>query len=454
MKSYKYLIIGNSAGGAGAMEAIRGVDKDGSMAVISDEEHHIYGRPLIPYYLADEIDFDKIFYRPLDFYEKNNVDAILGKKSVEIDFDKRFVVLDDGDKLGFEKLLLATGGEPFVPQIKGLDEHEFFTFITLDNSVKIRERLASENIRTAVVLGGGLIGLKATEALTQRGVNVKVVELADRVLSPVLDGQASGIVQDVLEAEGVEVLTGRTITEVVGEASDVGSPTARKKKEEVESVILDNGDKIDCELLIVGIGVRPRVKLVKDTPIQMGRGIVVDKRMETSVADVYACGDCAEVYDFIADNFRLTPLWPTAYIGGRVAGFNMAGVEKEYVWGTGMNAVDFFGFPVISAGLLNPQDDEDVGSPTARKKKDGDSVLCKLGPDGKTYRKFIIRDGCIVGMILLNEVDRAGVILDLMRRKADVTSFKDDLLRGDFGSIHIPRGIRQEIDEEINVAAV
>lgn len=426
MKSYKYLIIGNSAGGAGAMEAIRGIDKDGSMAVISDEEHHIYGRPLISYYLADEIDFDKIFYRPLDFYEKNSIDTILGKEVVEIDFDKRFVTLDDGDKLGFDKLLLATGGEPFVPQIKGLDEHEFFTFITLASSMKIRERLASENIKTAVVLGGGLIGLKATEALIQRGVNVKVVELADRVLSPVLDEQASAIVQDVLEAAGVEVLTGRTITEVVGEHS------------EVESVILDNGDKIDCELLIVGIGVRPRVELMKDTPIQMERGIVVDKRMETSVADVYACGDCAEVYDFIADNFRLTPLWPTAYVGGRVAGFNMAGVEKEYVWGTGMNAVDFFGFPVISAGLLNPQDDEDL-------------VLIKLDSDEKIYRKFIIQDGRIVGMILLNEVDRAGVILDLMRRKADITTFKDVLLRGDFGSIHLPRKLRQEIDEEVNL---
>ena len=429
MKSYKYLIIGNSAGGMGAMEAIRGIDKDGSMAVISDEEHHVYGRPLISYYLADEIDYDKIFYRPLDFYEKKNIDAILGKKVVDIDFDKRSVALDDGEKIEFEKLLLATGGEPFVPQIKGLDEHEFFTFITLDSSLKIREKLVSEDIKTAVILGGGLIGLKAAEALIQRGINVKVVELADRVLSPVLDEQASGIIQDVMEEEGAEVLTGCTINEIDG------------KSGKVESVVLNNGDKIDCELLIIGIGVRPRIELVKDTPIQIGRGIVVDKHMKTSVDDVYSCGDCAEVYDFIADNFRLTPLWPTAYVGGRVAGFNMAGIEKEYVWGTGMNAVDFFGFPVISAGLLNPQDDEDI-------------TLTRLEQDEKTYRKFIIRDGRIVGMILLNEVDRAGVILGLMRQKIDVTAFKDDLLRGDFGSIHIPRGIRQKIDEEMNVAAV
>lgn len=419
---YRYLIIGNSAGGIGAMEAIREIDKDGSMAVVSDEEHHVYSRPLISYYLAGEISFDKIFYRPFDFYERKGIHAILGRKAVKIDVDRRSVLLDNGNELGFHRLLLATGGMPFIPQIEGLGEYEFFTFMTLDSSVKIRERLTRENVETAVVLGGGLIGLKAAEALTQRGVHVKVVELADRVLGPVLDEQASGIIQSVVEEQGVEVVTGRTITEIVGEG--------RK----VNGVILDNGEKINCDLVVVAIGVRPRVELAKDTPIQIGRGIIVDKHMETNVPDVYACGDCAEVYDFIADDFRLTPLWPTAHVGGRVAGSNMAGVEKEYVWGTGMNAVDFFGFPVISAGLINPENGEEL------------EVLTKLDPDSRTYRKFLIRDQRIAGMILVNEVDRAGVILHLMREKVNVASFKDDLLREDFGMIYLPREFRREIN--------
>lgn len=392
------------------------------MAVVSDEEHHTYGRPLISYYLADEIDFDKVFYRPLDFYEKNGIDAILGREAVKINFGQRSIVLDDGDELGFEKLLLATGGEPFVPQIDGLGKYEFFTFMTLDSSTKIRDRLARGNTDTAVVLGGGLVGLKATEALTQRGVHVKVVELADRVLGPALDEQASAIVQSVLEEKGIEVLTEHTITEIVGEGS------------QVKSVILDNGEKIDCGLLVIGIGVRSRIQLVKDTPIQIGRGITVDKHEKTSVPNIYACGDCAEVYDFIMDDFRLTPLWPTAHIGGRVAGSNMAGVEKEYVWGTGMNAVDFFGFPVISAGLINPQEDEEL------------EILTKLDPDKGIYKKFLLRDQRIVEMILLNEVDRAGVVLGLMRERVDVTSFKDDLLREDFGAIYLPRELRREIN--------
>ena len=422
MKHYEYLIIGNSAGAIGAIEAIREVDKNGSMAVVSDERHHVYGRPMISYYLANQIEIDKIFYRPPDFYEKKGVDAILGRKAVNIDLDRRTVALDDGDELGFEKLLLAAGGKPIVPEIKGLENHEFFTFLTLDSSTKIREKLASENIETAVVLGGGLIGLKAAEALVQRGVHVKVVELADRVLGPVLDEQASSMIQSVLAEKGIEVTTGHTITEVIGASS------------KVEGVILDNDEKIDCGLLVVGIGVRPRVDLAVDTPIETGRGIIVDKHMETSVPGVYACGDCAEVYDFVSEGFRLTPLWPTAHVGGRVAGANMAGMEKEYVWGTGMNAVDFFGFAVISAGMLNAPEGQDF------------EVLTKLDLDKRVYRKFLLRDHRIVGMALVNEVDRAGVILGLMREKVDVTSLRDDLLREDFGAVHLPSDIRREIN--------
>jgi len=422
MRHYKYLIIGNSAGGVGAMEAIREVDKDGPMAVVSDEKHHVYSRPLISYYLAGEIPLDKIFYRPPYFYETKGIDAVLGRKAIKIDFDKRSVLLDDGYELGFDKLLLATGGDPFIPQIAGLGKYKAFTFTTLDDSERIRSKLAHESVKRAVVLGGGLIGLKAAEALAQRGVHVKVVELADRVLSLVLDEQASRMIQSVMEKEGMEVLTGHTIAEVVGEDS------------KVNGVILDNGERIGCDLVIIAIGVRPRVELVKDTPIQVGRGIIVDKYMRTSAPDIYACGDCAEVYDFIADDFRLTPLWPTAHVGGRVAGSNMAGVEKEYIWGTGMNAVDFFGFPVISAGLINPPKDEELEAPT------------KLDLDRKIYKRFLIRDGRIVGMILVNEVDRAGVILGLMRDRVDVTSFKNNLLREDFGTIYLPRELRREMN--------
>jgi NAD(P)H-nitrite reductase large subunit len=420
MNSYKYLIIGNSAGGIGAVEAIRKVDKEGTIVIVSDEEYHTYSRPLISYFLANEIAYDKMFYRRSDFYEKKKVNAILGKKVVKIDFDKNAVVLNDESQIGYEKLLLATGGEPFVPKITGMETYEYSTFTTLNDALKIKDKIEKENVKNVVILGGGLIGLKTAEGLEARGVNITVVELANRILSPVLDDQAASLIQKVLEQQGINVMPNHTISEIVGENG------------KVTGVLLNKGERIDCEMVIVAIGVRPRIELAKDTPIKLNRGIVVDKNMQTTVPNVYACGDCAEVYDFILDNFRLTPLWPTAHVGGRIAGFNMAGESKEYVWGTGMNSVDFFGFPVISAGFINPPEGQEM------------EVLTKYDPDKMIYKKFIINDKHIVGMIFVNEVDRAGVILGLMRDKVDITSFKNELLLEDFGPIYLPKTLRQE----------
>ncbi len=421
MNQYKYLIIGNSAGGIGAIETIRKTDKDGTIAVISDEKYHTYSRPLISYFLGGEIAYDKMFYRKSDFYEKKNVDTILGKKVVKIDFDKNSVILEDETTIGYEKLLLAVGGEPFVPRIAGMETYEYSTFTTMDDALKMNEKLENEDIKKAVILGGGLIGLKAAEGLEARGVEITIVELADRILSPVLDAQASGIIQKVFDDKGVKFMTQHTISEIVGENG------------KVTGVLLDKGENIDCDMVVVAIGVRPRIELARDTAVKIGRGIVVDKQMRTSVPNVYACGDCAEVYDFIMDNFRLTPLWPNAHVGGRIAGFNMAGEEKEYVWGTGMNSVDFFGFPVISAGYVNPPEGQEM------------EVLIKHIPEEMIYKKFIINSkNNIVGMIFVNEIDRAGVILGLMRDKADIDSFKDELMLEDFGQIHIPVDMRRE----------
>jgi len=420
MNSYKYLIIGNSASGIGAVEAIRKVDKEGTIAIVSDEEYHTYSRPLISYFLANEIAYDKMFYRRSDFYEKKKVNAILGKKVVKIDFDKNAVVLNDESQIGYEKLLLATGGEPFVPKIAGMETYEYSTFTTLNDALKIRDKIEKENVKNVVILGGGLIGLKAAEGLEARGVNITVVELANRILSPVLDDQAASLIQKVLEQQGINVMPNHTISEIIGENG------------KVNGVLLDKGERIDCEMVIVAIGVRPRIELAKDTPIKLNRGIVVDKNMRTTVPNIYACGDCAEVYDFILDNFRLTPLWPTAHVGGRIAGFNMAGESKEYVWGTGMNSVDFFGFPVISAGLINPPEGQEM------------EILTKYDPDKMIYKKFIINDKHIVGMIFVNEVDRAGVILGIMRDKVDITPFRNELLLEDFGPIYLPKTLRQE----------
>jgi NAD(P)H-nitrite reductase large subunit len=240
----------------------------------------------------------------------------------------------------------------------------------------------------------------------------------------VIDQPASQWVETVLENQGIKIITGNTISEITGKTSN---------SNEVDRVVLKDGSTIRCDIVVIAIGVRPRVELVRESEVKVNRGILVNKKMETTVPDVYACGDCAEVYDFIMESFRLTPLWPTAFVGGRIAGFNMAGECKEYHWGTSMNSTTFFGFPIISAGIINLSEEE----------KPGYEILSQNTE--KYYKKILLKDDKIMGFVLVNEINRAGIFLGLMRNKIDVSEFKDDLLSDNFGLIYLSDQVRNDL---------
>ncbi len=419
----KYVIIGNSSSGIGATEAIRSADKEGSLAIISDEPIHTYSRALIPYYLKGKIDRDKLYFRPLDFYEKKNVKTFLGNKVVDVNTDNKTITLNNGEKIQYEKLLIASGGEPFVPPINGLSNN-YYTFTSLEDADKIKEKIQSGDIKEVVVLGGGLIGLLVAEALNYLGMNVTVVELADRILVRVLDKTASEIFTKLIEENGITLITGRTISEVKGETADASK---------VEKVILDNGDTLNCDMLVIAIGVKPRVDFLSNTQIKINRGIVVNNQMKTNIPDVYACGDCAEIYDFVYETSKLTPIWPAAYIGGMVAGFNMCGIEKEFNTGMNMNSMKFFGLPVMSAGLIERPEDDKY------------EELIRYEKENKIYKKIILKDNLIKGLIIVNSIDNIGIILGLLRNQIDVSSFKDQLISDDFDLVYFPQELRKDL---------
>ncbi len=417
----KYVIIGNSAGGIGAVEAIRDLDKESSLAVISDEPYPAYSRPLISEYLSGEKVLDTMLYRPSDFYRKNNVETIFGKKVVGIDTEKSVVTLSDGQKVSYEKLLVATGGVPFVPRTEGSENEGVYTFTTLGDAERISKKL--ETSHSAVVIGGGLIGISVTEALTKRGVDVTIVELKDRILNVILDEEASRIAEQAVAKAGVKIVTNRTVTKIVGKANGESG---------VDGVVLDNGDEIPCDLVIFAIGVIPRIDAVADSSIKRNRGIVVDSSMATSAPNVYACGDVAEAYDYVLDINRLTPIWPNAYIGGRTAGYNMAGKNVQYPGGTGMNSMKYFGLAIVSAGLMNPED------------RPGYEVISDIRPDQGIYKKVILRDDVIVGFTFVNDIEKMGILCGLMRDRVKVGNFKNSLIADEFSFISLPRELRKE----------
>ncbi len=295
-----YVIIGNSASGTAAIESIRKIDKKGSIIIISDESFSNYSRPLISYLLGKKVDNSGMSYRDMDFYKNNKVKLLLNKKATKLNIKKKQVVLSDKKRISYDKLLISTGGIPIIPDIQGLNSNGVFTFTKLKDVYKIREYINAQRVKKAVVIGGGLIGLKVTGALLELDITVTIIELADRILFTAFDRKASEITENALKKIGVDLITNNTIIEI------------KKENNRVKEVILKDNNKISCDMVIVAIGVSPNIEIVKNTSIKTNKGIVVNKYMNTTIKDIYAAGDCCEAKNSLLNINRTIAIWPLA----------------------------------------------------------------------------------------------------------------------------------------------
>jgi NAD(P)H-nitrite reductase large subunit len=421
----KYVIVGASAAGIGAIEAIRQVDSTGAITIITEECCADYSRPMISDLVSGKADIEKMKCRSDSFWAENNVDARLCKKATNLDITEKKVVLEDGEKITFEKLLLATGGKPFVPKMEGQEKKGVFTFTTMSEAQRIADAIDKENAKSAVVIGAGLIGISVTEALVKRGLKVTVVELQEKILSLLLDSKASDIVEAVIKKAGVNFATGQSVQQIIGRTDDENT---------VGGVLLTKGDQVPCDIVVVAIGVIPRTELASGTAIKINRGIIVDNHMQTNIPNIYASGDVAEAYDFILNQNRLLPLWPLAVIEGKVAGYNMAGKETAYEGGTNMSSLKYFGIPIVSIGNANPkQEDSSL------------EVITQLDIKNNIYKKIVLKNNIIVGMTLVNCIDRAGILFNLMKKQVSVKKFKKELLQDDFGWAMLPISLQKKM---------
>jgi NAD(P)H-nitrite reductase large subunit len=421
----KYVIVGASAAGIGAVEAIRAVDPVGTITIISDEACAYYSRPMISDLVSGKADTKKMQCKTDDFLAENNVEILLNKKATALNTTEKNITLDGGEKMSYEKLLLATGGKPFVPKMDGQEKDGVFTFTTMAEAQRLADKIDTIHAKSAVVIGAGLIGISVTEALVKRGVKVTVVELQEKILSLLLDPQASDIVEAVIRKAGVHFATGQSVQKIIGRAENDAA---------VGGVILTKGDTVTCDLVVVAIGVIPRTEIVAGTPVKTNRGIVVDNTMQTSVSDVYASGDVAEAFDFILNMNRLLPLWPLAVEEGRVAGSNMAGKKATYGGGTNMSSLKYFGIPIVSIGNANPKVDDTTFE-----------VLVKLDAENNVYKKIVLKDNIVVGMTMVNCIERAGVLFNLMKKQINVKKFKQSLLSDDFGLAVLPLSLQRKM---------
>lgn len=417
----KYVIIGCSAGGIAAAEAIREIDPSGQIIMISEENIQPYSRPMLIDLLCGDVTISELNYHKDDFWIKNNINILTGKKAVDLDFLDKCVTLDDGADIHFEKLLIATGGKPLIPEIEGVRREGVFTFSRFSDAKRLAEKLRKGG--KAVVIGGGLIGVGVSEALLKFGLEVAIVEIKERVLSLVLDEIASKMIENVMKEKGINIVTGKTVKKIQGKTQD---------EDEVHKVILDNNEKLYCDYVVFATGVVPRTELVKETRVQVKNGIIVDSSMRTTQPDVYACGDVTESYDYVLDEHRLLPLWPIAYMGGRVAGHNMAGKKSVYQGGTAMNSLNYFGVPIMASGIIPS-------------KEGSFEFLTHMSQEKNAYRKIVLKENVVVGMLLVNEIKGAGLINYLMRNRVNVKNFKIHLATESFSLANLPAGLREKM---------
>ncbi len=389
----RYVIVGGGIAGIHCIEGIRSVDPEGSITLISAEADSNYGRPLISYYLEGATNEGRMSYRGPDFYEKNHVRALHGVSVEQLDPSAKTVTLSDGQILPYDALCVAAGSSPFVPPFSGLDTVEKqFTFMTLADARALAQAVTPES--RVLIIGGGLIGLKCAEGLYAHTKHLTVCDLAPHVLSSILQPESAEIVEQHLEEKGVRLMLGDSAKEFHG-----------------SHALMNSGETVEFDLLVLAIGVRPNTGLIKDAGGDVGRGIVTNAHMETTLPGIYAAGDCAESKNTVTGAQSVLAILPNAAMQGRTAGINMAGGSATYDGGIPMNSMGLFGLHLMTAGSYFEE-------------PDGGQVYQTRNRDN--YKKLFTKDGLLTGFILMGDLHRAGIYTAMIRehRPLDTLDFE------------------------------
>ena len=413
----RYLIIGNGAAGLSCAEAIRRRDRSGAIATLSEEAHGFYSRPGLAYYLTGTIPEKQLFCRSEREVHALGIHRMHGR-ATEISPSRHTVAIASGGQIAYDCLLLAPGALAVRPKAPGIELQGVVTLDSLNDARQIL-RLA-RHARRAVVVGGGITALELAEGLTAQGVETHYFLRRDRYWSGVLDSDESRLVEDRLEEEGIRIHRHTELSRVLG------------RRGRVCGVETDRGLRIDCQILAVAVGIRPRLELARSAGLATGRGIVVDEMMRTSDPDIFAAGDAAEVLDPATGSSTLDSLWWVALSQGRTAGENMAGGQARVDRGVPFNVTRLGGMTTTILGTVGqPGKDDDLVA-IAR----GDSNTWRESGDGLTIEddraqsrlRLLIGPREIVGAVIMGDQSLSRILQILIREAADITPIREQLL--------------------------
>ncbi len=388
-----YVIIGGGIAGISAARAIRQNDASAQISVITDEGAPYY-RPMIPKLISGEKCMGDLAWAE-DVEKAYGLEFIKWAVS-SVDVKAGNVMLSGSRSLAYSKLLVATGASARELDTLGATGDGVFTLRTAEDAKKIREALPSA--KSAVVIGGGFVGVKAAEALGHAGVKVTVIEVMPAILQPRLDYEGANIITAALQASGIILMTGDAVSGIVR----VGG--------RVKGVTTVSGKTVDADFVVCAVGTKPNISFLKDTSADIRTGLVVNELLESSLPDIYAAGDVSEFRDVQTGKTAVSALWSNAAEMGRIAGLNMSGDSLKYPGFLSVrNATEVAGVPLVSVGEVS-QNGSDIVS----------------GSGSRLYRMLAFRGDVLAGAVFMGDVRGAGLYANLIKEGRRLKGFQKD----------------------------
>lgn len=381
----RFIIVGNGIAAINAIKAIREVDKEVEIILFGEEKFYPYNRLKLSKSLLDYLEEDNILLQKKDWYLSNAVNLHLDKKVTGINIDQQEIILQDSARMKYDKLLLANGARNFTPPIQGINKRGVFSLRNLDDARRIHDNIKNKN--TIMSIGGGIQGLETAWILHQHNKKLIIAEIQKRLMPNQLDQRASEVLLNLVEKRGFTVLLDTQVNEIKGD-------------ENVSEVETKGGQRINCDAVIYSTGISPNIEILKDTPINTDRGVIVDEKMQTSVENVYAAGDVAEFGGYVSG------LWNIAIGQGKTAGYNMVGNSTVYSHIVPVTTMNAYGISLFSMGDIK----EDQYSQS----------ITDEGVNGNFYRRIFIKNCTIVGAIVVGDTSKSPLLKSAIEKKLNL----------------------------------